>query len=126
MSIFSSLISPITNLVGTHLKNKAEEKLAKHTATLRVIDNDASWENKMAEASSKTWKDEYSLILVTSPVVLIMYGALTNDLELIARVQSGFTVLGTLPVWFQYLLGLGLTTSFGIKGAKDFMSLRGK
>jgi hypothetical protein len=31
-------------------------------------------------------------------------------------VQSGFEVLATLPEWYQYLLYIAISASFGIKG----------
>ena len=53
--MWQSLISPIANLAGGYLKNKAEEKQAKHKAKMTMIENDADWEAKMAEASKESW-----------------------------------------------------------------------
>ena len=52
MSIFTALLGPIADLGKTYLNNKAEEKQAIHTAKLNVIQNDADWEAKMADASA--------------------------------------------------------------------------
>ena len=69
--MWQSLISPIANLAGGYMKNKAEEKQAKHKAKMTMIENDADWEAKMAEASKESWKDEYLVICLTAPIVFI-------------------------------------------------------
>jgi hypothetical protein len=119
------LIGPITDMVGSYMNNKAEEKQAKHQAKMNVIQNDADWEAKMADASAASWKDEYLVILLTSPVIAIMYGAMTDDPQLIERVQFGLQTLELLPDWFSYLLAVAVTASFGVKGADKLMKLRG-
>ena len=123
---FLSILTPFTGLAKTWMNNKAEEKQAVHARKLSAITNDADWESKMADASASSWKDEYLIVLLTSPVIAIMYGAMTNDPELIARVQYGLEVLDLLPAWFSYLLGIGVTASFGVKGVDKFMKLKNK
>ena len=38
--MWQSLIGPVANLAGGFLKNKAEEKQAKHEAKMKVIQSD--------------------------------------------------------------------------------------
>jgi hypothetical protein len=124
--MWQSLISPIANLAGGYLKNKAEEKQAKHKAKMTMIENDADWEAKMAEASKESWKDEYLVICLTAPIVFIGYGVGVDDPTIITRVEEGFAALSRLPEWYQYLLFIAVSSSFGIKGADKLMSLRKK
>jgi hypothetical protein len=108
------------------MKNKAEEKQAKHKAKMTMIENDADWEAKMAEASKDSWKDEYLVICLTAPIVFIGYAVGVDDPTIIARVEEGFAALSRLPEWYQYLLFIAVSSSFGIKGADKLMSLRKK
>jgi len=124
--MWQSLISPIANLAGGYMKNKAEEKQAKHKAKMTMIENDADWESKMAEASKESWKDEYLVICLTAPIVFIGYAVGVDDPTIIARVEEGFAALSRLPEWYQYLLFIAVSSSFGIKGADKLMSLRKK
>ena len=126
MSIFTALLGPVAELGKTYLSNKAEEKAAVHQRNLTAINNDADCESKMADASANSWKDEYLVILLTSPVVAIMYGAMTGDVEIIERVQFGLATLELLPDWLSYLLYVAVTASFGVKGADKIMKMRGK
>ena len=66
----TSLIGPVSNLVGGYFKNKAEEKQAVHQAKMEVIKNDADWESKMADASASSWKDEFWTLVLSIPVFM--------------------------------------------------------
>jgi hypothetical protein len=122
--MWQTLISPIANLAGGYLKNKAEEKQAKHQAKMRVIENDGNWEEKMADASASSWKDEFWTIVLSVPIFMIGYAIVVNDLTVIARVEQGFVALSELPEWYQYLLFIAISSSFGIKGVSKLMNLR--
>ena len=122
--MLQSLIAPIANLLGGWLKNKAEEKQAKHEAKMSVIQNDADWESKMADASSNSWKDEFWTIVLAIPVFMVGYAIAANDVTIIARVSTAFDALSKLPEWYQYLLFIAISSSFGIRGASKLMELR--
>lgn len=118
------LIAPIANLAGGYLKNKAEEKQAKHKAKMKVIKTDGEWEAKMADASSHSWKDEFWTIVLATPVFMVGYSIVVNDPAVIDRVKEGFIALSGLPEWYQYLLFIAISSSFGIKGVSKLMSLK--
>ena len=124
MSIFSKLLEPVTDIAKTYLGNRAEEKAAKHQAKMNVIQNDADWEAKMAEASSSSWKDEFWTIILAAPIFFVGYAIAVDDLTVIARVKEGFIALDTLPEYYQYLLFIAISSSFGIKGVSKIMELR--
>ena len=118
------LIAPIANLAGGYLKNKAEEKKAKHKAKMKVIKTDGEWEAKMADASAHSWKDEFWTIVLATPVFMVGYSIVVNDPAVIDRVKEGFIALSGLPEWYQYLLFIAISSSFGIKGVSKLMSLK--
>ena len=122
--MWQTLISPIANLAGGYLKNKAEEKQAKHKAKMTMIENDADWESKMADASAHSWKDEFWTIVLAIPVFMVGYAIVVDDLTVIDRVEQGFVALSGLPEWYQYLLFIAISSSFGIKGVSKIMNLR--
>ncbi len=120
----TSLIGPVSNLVGGYFKNKAEEKQAKHQAKMEVIKNDADWESKMADASASSWKDEFWTVVLSIPVFMVGYAIIANDVTIIDRVHLGFNALSELPEWYQYLLFIAISSSFGIRGASKIMGMR--
>jgi hypothetical protein len=120
-----SLLSTVGNLVGTYMGNKAEEKQAKHSAKMEVIKQGGNWEDKMADGSLSSWKDEFWTVIFAIPLVLVFYGAMYEP-EMITRVKEAFQALEMLPDWYQYLLFMAVSASFGIRGADKLMKLRGK
>ena len=124
MSILTTLVGPIANLAKGYLSNKAEEKQAKHQAKMSIIQNDADWESKMADASKDSWKDEFWTIVLAIPVFMVGYAIAANDVTVIARVATGFEALEKLPEWYQYLLFIAISSSFGIRGVSKIMDMR--
>jgi len=120
----TSLLGPVSNLVGGYFKNKAEEKQAKHEAKMAVIQNDADWESKMADASASSWKDEFWTIVLAIPVFMVGYAIVADDTTIIDRVHLGFEALSGLPEWYQYLLFIAISSSFGIRGVSKIMGMR--
>ena len=124
MSIFTALLGPVADLGKTYLSNKAAEKQAKHEAKMNIIQNDADWETKMADASNNSLKDEFWTIILAIPIFMVGYAIIADDMTVIDRVQQAFATLGELPEWYQYLLFIAISSSFGIKGASKLMGMR--
>ena len=124
MNILNAIIGPITGLAKSYLTNKAEEKQAKHERKMSVIQNDADWETNMANASKDSWKDEFWTIVLAVPVFMVGYAIAANDVTIIARVATAFEALEKLPEWYQYLLFIAISSSFGIRGVDKIMQMR--
>ena len=119
--MFQALIGPIANLAGTWFQNKVEktkadglakvaEAKARATVAEKVATGEVEWEGKMAEATDSSWKDEFALVVLLAPAILVFIPGMTE------YVRNGFEVLNTLPEWYQYLLFIAISASFGIKG----------
>ena len=78
----------------------------------------------MADASANSWKDEFWTIVLSVPIFMIGYSIVVGDPEIVTRVEDGFVALSGLPEWYQYLLFIAISSSFGIKGVSKLMSLR--
>ena len=124
MSIFTALLGPIADIGKTFLNNRAEEKQAKHQAKMSVIQNDANWEGKMADASAHSWKDEFWTIILSIPLFMVGYAIIAGDMSIVDRTKQAFQTLDELPEWYQYLLFIAISSSFGIKGASKLMDMR--
>lgn len=124
--MWAAAIGAIAEVVKEWFTNRREENKAKHEQKLEVIKTTASWEELMAGASSTSWKDEWFTVLLSGPIVAIIWGIGMNDMDIIERIGIAFMELDKLPDWYQYLLYVAVTASFGIRGADKIMALRGK
>jgi len=118
------LLGPALELGKDFLKGKAEEKKAIQERKINAIQNDADWEAKMADATSNSWKDEFWSIILALPIIAVVYSVAMDDVSFIARVNEGFEALNQLPDWYQYLLFIAVSASFGLKSADKLMGLK--
>ena len=118
------LIGPALELGKDLIKGKAEEKKAIQQRKINAIQNDANWENKMADATSNSWKDEFWSIILALPIAAVAYSVAMDDTAIIDRVNEGFAALNQLPEWYQYLLFIAVSASFGLKSADKLMGLK--
>jgi hypothetical protein len=119
--MIQALIGPIANLAGTWFQNKIEktkadgqakvaEAKARASVAEKVATGEVAWEGKMADATVDSWKDEFALVVLLTPAILVFIPGMTD------YVKQGFDILATLPEWYQYLLYIAISASFGIKG----------
>ena len=119
--MIQALIGPIANLAGSWFENKiaktkaegqakVAEAKARATVAEKVAAGEVEWEGKMADATNDSWKDEFALVVLLAPAILVFIPGMRE------YVKQGFVVLETLPDWYKYLLYIAISASFGIKG----------
>ena len=118
------LIGPALQLGKDFLKGKADEKKAIQERKIAAIQNDADWEAKMADATKSSWKDEWFSLILSAPLIAVAYSVAMDDTAIIERMNEAFTALNSLPEWYQYLLFIAVSASFGVKGADKIMSMK--
>ena len=84
---------------------KAQTKLKQDQITGKV-----AWEQSAVDQMQGSWKDEVSLIVLLVPAVLVFIPGMTE------HVERGFIALQQLPEYYQHLLYIAISASFGIKG----------
>lgn len=120
------LLGPAVDLAKDFIKGKADEKKAIQQAKIHKINNDANWEASMADATKNSWKDEWFSVILSAPLIAVGYSVAMDDPQIIARLNEAFNALNTLPDWYQYLLFIAVSASFGMKSADKIMNLKSK
>ena len=96
--MIQALIGPIANLAGTWFQNKLEktkaegkakvaEAKARATVAEKVASGKIEWEGKMADATNDSWKDEFALVVLLAPAILVFIPGMRE------YVQRGFEML---------------------------------
>ena len=120
--MFQLLLKPLLGVAGDMIKGVVETKKAKATAILteikaatalkqQQIAGKVSWEASAVDQMKGSWKDEVSLVVLLAPAVLVFVPGCQE------YVKSGFIALQELPTYYQHLLYIAISASFGIKGA---------
>ena len=118
------LIGPAMDLAKDFVKGKAEEKKAIQQRKITAINNDADWESKMADSTKNSIKDEWFAFILSAPLIAVAYSVAMDDPQIIERMNEAFAALNQLPDWYQYLLFIAVTASFGVKGADKLMAMK--
>ncbi len=72
------------------------------------------WEDRMAEGSMSSWKDEYWTIILSIPMILCFFPSM------VVHIKAGFAALASMPDWYQNMLMLSIGASFGYRGFEKF------
>ena len=72
------------------------------------------------EARQSDWKDEFVLIILSAPIIVLAWAVLSDDPAAMEKVKLFFEYFSTLPSWFTNLWILVVASIFGIKGTQIF------
>ena len=81
---------------------------------------EAEYQGKLLEARQSDWKDEFVLIILTIPILVLAWAVLSDDPAAMDKVQLFFKYFSELPTWFTNLWILVVASIFGIKGTQIF------
>jgi uncharacterized ion transporter superfamily protein YfcC len=93
---------------GTHIyKKKQETKMmmanAQAAHAKKMADGELEYSGKLLEARQSDWKDEFVLIVLTLPILVIAYGVFSDDPAAAAKIKEFFEQFQQLPSWFTNL-----------------------
>ena len=110
---------------ATHIyKKKQETKMmmadAQHLHAAKMARGESEYQGKLLEARQSDWKDEFVLVILTIPILVLAWAVLSDDPEAMEKVKLFFEYFSTLPSWFTNLWILVVASIFGIKGTQIF------
>ena len=110
---------------ATHIyKKKQETKMAmadaQHMHAAKMARGESEYQGKLLEARQSDWKDEFVLIVLTLPILVIAYGVFSDDPTASQKIKEFFEQFQQLPSWFTNLWILVVASIYGIKGTQIF------
>jgi hypothetical protein len=126
--IFEKILGGVTGPVVDYFKSRQEIKSRERIRKLELkeaihqrqvdlikegLHADMNWEMEFAKQAASSWKDEYTLIVVSIPAILAFLR--TPWLDGPAIVLSGFNALSQTPGWYQILLVTLFFATVGIR-----------
>ena len=104
--------------------NKQKTKMAMSEAQLmhasRMAEGKEAYQGKLLEARQNDWKDEFVLVILSAPIVVLAWAVISDDPQAMEKVKLFFEYFSTLPSWFTNLWILVVASIFGIKGTQIF------
>ena len=110
---------------GTHIMtNRQKRKMLESDAAMlhaqKMANGEVEYQATVRESNDKGWKDEFVLILVSLPVLLLVWSVFSDDPNIQEKIDVFFDKFSNLPFWYQALF-IGIVSSiYGLKGAEIF------
>jgi hypothetical protein len=67
--------------------------------------------------NNQGWKDEFVLILVSAPIMLLIWSIFSEDPTIMVKVEMFFEYFNNMPFWYQALFIGVVSAIYGLKGA---------
>jgi hypothetical protein len=104
--------------------NKQRAKVAMSDAQLlhaeRQARGEEAYQGKLLEARQNDYKDEFVLVILSAPIIVLAWGVFSDDPGALEKVKIFFEHFAALPTWFSTLWILVVGSIFGIKGTQRF------
>ena len=110
---------------GTHIYKKRKETQmamadAQHMAATKMARGETEYQGKLLEARQNDYKDEFVLVIISAPNIVLMWAVMSDDPTAMEKVKLFFEYFQSLPKWFTNLWILVVASIFGIKGTQIF------
>jgi hypothetical protein len=107
---------------GTHIyKNKQRTKMlmsdAQSLHAERMAKGEIEYKAKIIESNDKGWKDEFVLILISIPILILGYSIFSDDPDIRTKLDLFFEYFNQLPYWYQAIFIGVVSAIYGLKGA---------
>ena len=110
---------------GSHIyQNRQRTKMAMSDAQLmhasKMARGEETYQGKLLEARTNDYNDEFVLLVISAPIIVLAYGVWSNDPAAMDKINIFFEHFSNLPKWFTNLWILVVASVFGIKGTQIF------
>lgn len=108
---------------GSHIfKQRQQTKMLMADAQRLHAEKMARGEVEMQQLvksdQQQSWKDEFVLLLVSAPVLLLIWSVFSDDPNIKTKIDLFFDYFSNMPTWFQILFISVVGAVYGIKGTE--------
>ena len=110
---------------GTHIMtNRQKRKMLESDAAMlhaqKMANGEIEYQAAVRQSNDKGWKDEFVLILVSAPVILLILSVFSDDPQIQEKLHMFFEQFNNLPFWYQTLFVGVVASIYGLKGVDIF------
>nr|BAR28766.1 hypothetical protein [uncultured Mediterranean phage uvMED] len=107
---------------GSHIyKKKKQTQMLMADAKMRHAEKmstgELEYKAKIIESNDQGFKDEFVLILISLPILILGYSIFTDDVEIRTKLELFFEYFNQLPYWYQAIFIGVVSAIYGLKGA---------
>ena len=105
------------SIASNRRRTKELESVAEMKHAERMANGELEYKKAVIQNNQQGWKDEFVLILVSAPVMLLIWSIFSDDPEIMTKVDNFFTKFNSMPFWYQALFIGVFSAIYGLKGA---------
>jgi uncharacterized membrane protein len=117
LNIFSLGIKTASHIYQNKQKTKQLISDAQRLHAEKMAKGELEYQAKIIESNDNGWKDEFVLLLVSIPVLVLVYSIFSNDPEIRNKLDLFFEYFKNLPYWYQAIFIGVVSAIYGLKGA---------
>ena len=105
---------------GSHIyKNKQQTKMLMSDAAMKhaqkMSSGELEYSGKLLEARQSDWKDEFILLLLSVPIVMLGWSVWSDNPVHMEKMELFFLHFGNLPFWYQTIFVGVIASVYGLK-----------
>jgi len=81
----------------------------------KMARGEAEYQGKLLEARQSDWKDEFILLLLSVPIVMLGFAVWSDNPEHMEKMQLFFEYFSNLPFWYQTIFVGVIASVYGLK-----------
>src|SRR5210317_579287 len=116
-----NLLSLGVKTAGKIYQNKQITKQLMSDAQMRhaeqMAKGEIEYKAKIIESNDNGWKDEFVLVLVSIPILILGWSIFSDDIEIRNKLDLFFEYFNQLPYWYQAIFIGVVSAIYGLKGA---------
>ena len=110
---------------GTHIMtNRQKRKMLESDAAMlhaqKMANGEVEYQQTVRQSNDKGWKDEFVLILISLPILLLIWSVFSEDPDIQQKLHMFFEQFNNLPFWYQTLFVGVVASIYGLKGVDIF------
>ena len=117
-----SLLGMAAKTAGSIYENKQKTKKAMSDAALlhaeKMASGEIEYSGKALESQKGDWKDEFVLLVLSSPLFLLAYSVFAEDEKISQKLDLYFEKLQGMPWWITGLWFSVVASIYGIKATE--------
>jgi uncharacterized membrane protein len=117
-------IIPTVFKIGADIyKNRKESELLESQAERlyyeKMAKGQIEYQREVYNDQDKSWKDEFVLIVVCIPIIVLSYAVISDDINIKAKLDLFFEYFDKFPTWYQWLIVGIFSAIYGLKPMID-------
>ena len=118
-----NLIPTVFKIGADIYKNRKESELLESQAEKlyyeKMAKGQIEYQKEVYNDQDKSWKDEFVLIVVCIPIIVLSYAVISDDINIKAKLDLFFEYFDKFPTWYQWLIVGIFSAIYGLKPMID-------